>query len=52
MAKAPKGETAFSEEEAKTSYDEEDPMVRKLFEEALARRGVQSQMEKYYQKNP
>ncbi len=33
-------------------YDEEDPIVRKLFEEALARNSVKSQMEKFYQKNP
>ncbi len=32
-------------------YEDEDPMVRKLFEEALAQQGVKSKMEKYYQKN-
>lgn len=47
-----KGTTDRKKGGEQIGYDEEDPMVRKLFEEALARRGVQSQMEKYYQKNP
>ena len=31
-------------------YEDEDPMVRKIFAEACAKAGVQSQMEKYYKK--
>jgi len=33
-------------------YEEEEPIVRRLFEEALARNGVESQMARHYQSNP
>lgn len=52
IGKPYKGATDRKKGGEQIGYDEEDSMVRKLFEEALARKGVQSQMEKYYQKNP
>ncbi|MEK6600963.1 MAG: cupin domain-containing protein [Candidatus Binatota bacterium] len=52
IGKPYKGATDRKKGGEQIGYDEEDPTVRKLFEEALARKGVQSQMEKYYQKNP
>jgi oxalate decarboxylase/phosphoglucose isomerase-like protein (cupin superfamily) len=33
-------------------YEDEDPAVRKMFEEACAKAGVKSQMEKYYKPQP
>ncbi|HKA33515.1 MAG TPA: ethanolamine ammonia lyase-activating protein, partial [Candidatus Binatia bacterium] len=32
-------------------YEDEDPMVRRLFEEALAKNGLQSQMADHYKKS-
>lgn len=50
VGKPYKGATDRKQGGEQIGYDEEDPMVRRLFEEALAKAGVRSQMEKYYQK--
>ena len=36
---------------AQIEYQDEDPIVRQWFEEALARRGAQSEMAKHYEKS-
>ncbi|MEK7379108.1 MAG: cupin domain-containing protein [Candidatus Binatota bacterium] len=48
IGKPNKGATDRKKGGEQIGYDEEDPIVRELFEEALARQGIKSQMEKFY----
>jgi hypothetical protein len=47
MMKASRVDKSVKEGGAQIEYEDEDPMVRKMFEEALAKEGVESKMNQF-----